>query len=70
VEIYYSNHQNYLYIDTKDNNIKKEVELLDSKVTVKIGDYNKDSLLIKEIEKNHCILKGVEMFYEKNKFFD
>ena len=59
-----------IYIDTTDKKIKEEVELIDSKISVKIGSYNKESLLIKEIEKNHVIIKGVETYYEKNKFFD
>ena len=41
-----------IYIDTKDAKLKEEVELIDSKISVKIGTYNKDSLLIKEIDKN------------------
>ncbi|MBI2129027.1 nucleotidyltransferase domain-containing protein [Candidatus Woesearchaeota archaeon] len=59
-----------IYIDTKDAKLKEEVEQIDSKISVKIGSYNKDSLLIKEIEKNHAIIKGTELYYEKNKFFD
>lgn len=58
-----------IYIDTEDADIKKELHLLDSKLSIKIGKYNKDNLLIKEIEKNHVILKGVECYYEKTKFF-
>jgi predicted nucleotidyltransferase len=59
-----------IYIDTTDNKLKEEIELIDSKISVKIGEYNKESLLIKEIEKNHAIIKGIELYYEKNKFFD
>jgi len=59
-----------VYIDTINVRIKKEIELIDSKINIKIGKYNKDSLLIKEIDKNHVIIKGVESYYEKNKFFD
>ncbi len=59
-----------IYIDTTDNRLKEEIESIDSKISVKIGEYNKDSLLIKEIEKNHVIIKGVEAYYEKNRFFD
>jgi len=59
-----------IYIETKDRRIKEEVELIDSKISVKIGEYDKESLLIREIEKNHIIIKGVESYYEKNKFFD
>jgi predicted nucleotidyltransferase len=59
-----------IYIDTKDNKLKEEIEAINSKINIKIGSYNKESLLIKEIEKNHIIIKGVEQYYEKNKFFD
>ena len=59
-----------IYMDTTNSNLKEEVALIDSKISVKIGKYNKDSLLIKEIEKSHVIIKGVEIYYEKNKFFD
>ena len=43
---------------------------INSRLSIKIGKYNKDNLLIKEIEKNHVIIKGVEIFYEKYKIFD
>ena len=59
-----------IYIDTKNNRLKEEVELIDSKISVKIGKYNQDGLLIKEIEKNHAVIKGIELYYEKNRFFD
>ena len=59
-----------IYIDTTDKKLKEEVELIDSRINVKIGKYNKESLLIKEIDKNHVIIKGIEPYYEKNKFFD
>lgn len=58
-----------IYIETQDNKIKKDLESFDSKISVKIGLYDKSSFLIKEIEKNHIILKGVEKYYEKNEFF-
>lgn len=58
-----------LYAETEDTSIKKEIQLSDSRLSVKIGKYNKDSLLIKEIEKSHVILKGAEQYYEKSKFF-
>ena len=58
-----------IYIETEEKNIKKDIELLSSKVSVKIGKYNKDNLLIKEIEDNHIIIKGVEKFYENFGFF-
>ena len=58
-----------IYIETKDRDIRKELQLLDSRLSIKIGEYNKQNLLIKEIEINHVIIKGIEKFYEKNKFF-
>jgi len=54
-----------IFIETKDRNLKKELELINSRLSVKIGDYDRSSSLIKEIEKNHVIIKGVEPFYEK-----
>ena len=54
-----------VFIETKDRNLKKELELLNSRLSVKIGEYDRSSPLIKEIEKNHIIIKGAEIFYEK-----
>jgi predicted nucleotidyltransferase len=59
-----------LYIETEDLALKKEIELIDSRLSVKIGRYDKENLLIKEIETNHIIVKGIEHFYETNRFFD
>ncbi len=59
-----------IYIETTNIRLKNELEEINSKLNVKIGKYNKDNLLIKEIEKNHVIIKGVEIFYEKYKIFD
>jgi len=53
-----------IYIETNDKNIKDKIERLNSRISVKIGVFDKKSLLIKEIIKNHIILKGVERFYE------
>ncbi len=59
-----------IFIETKDRNLKKELEQLNSRLSVKIGSYTRSSPLIKEIEKNHIIIKGVELFYERSKFFE
>lgn len=56
-----------IFIETRDRNLKKELQLLNSKLSVKIGNYNRTNLLIREIKKNHVIIKGVEMYYEKAK---
>ena len=54
-----------VFIETKDRNLKKELELLNSRLSVKIGEYDRSSPLIKEIEKKHVIIKGAEIFYER-----
>ncbi len=59
-----------VYIETKDRKIKAQTGLIDTKLSIKIGAYDKESPLIKEIEKNHVIIKGVEVYYEKSKFFE
>jgi len=59
-----------VYIETDKLELKKELSLIDSRISIKIGNYDKEAALIKEIEKAHVIIKGVEEYYEKNKFFD
>jgi len=59
-----------VFIESINRNVKKELSLLDSKLSIKIGKYDKNNNLIKEIEKNHVIIKGVDEYYEKNKFFE
>jgi len=58
-----------IYIETTNPAIKKELQSINSKLSIKIGKFDSSSLLIKEIIKNHVIIRGVEDFYEKNKFF-
>ncbi len=58
-----------IFIETENTEIKKEYNLIDSKLSVKIGNLNKDNLLVKEIEKNHIIIKGVEDYYGKSGIF-
>jgi predicted nucleotidyltransferase len=59
-----------IYIETINKEIKKELEIVNSRANIKMGKYDSANLLIKEIEKNHVIIKGVEIFYEKYKFFE
>ena len=59
-----------IYIETGDRNIKKAAENIHSKVKVKIGPFDIKSNLIKEIIKDHVILRGFEEFYEKKPFFE
>lgn len=58
-----------IYIESENVNLKKEIEQIDSKLSVKIGRYDRENLLIKEIESNHIVIKGIEKFYDKNRFF-
>jgi predicted nucleotidyltransferase len=59
-----------IYVETEDKKIKTEIEFTSLKIKVKIGKFEPDSNLIKEIIKNHVILRGVEGYYEKTKFFE
>jgi len=58
-----------IYIKTKKKESKEKIEAIHSKISVKIGPMDIDSQLIKEIIKDHIILRGEEEFYEKTKFF-
>lgn len=58
-----------LFVETGDRRVEEELESIHSKINVKIGEFDLSSPLIKEIIKNHVILRGVEDFYEKTGFF-
>jgi predicted nucleotidyltransferase len=53
-----------IFIKTKDRDLKKEIEQLNTKISVKIGSLN-DEILSNEIKKDHIILKGAEQYYDK-----
>ncbi len=59
-----------IYIETTNPKIKEEVQKIYDLINVKIGKFNPEDLLIKEIIKNHAIIKGGEEYYEKIKFFN
>ena len=59
-----------IYVNTTDKNLIKNIENLNLKLSVKIGKFDKSSLLIKEIIKDHIIIRGVETFYEYTNFFE
>ncbi len=58
-----------VYIETTNQKIKEDVLGIYDLLSIKIGKFNPDDLLIKEIIKNHVILRGGEEYYEKIKFF-
>lgn len=54
-----------IYLETEDSKIKNKIKEINSKLSIKIGKFENNSLLIKEIIKNHIIIRGVEDFYER-----
>lgn len=54
-----------IYIETTNKTIKEEAEEIYSKINIKIGDFKKENLLIKEIIKDHIIIRGSELYYER-----
>lgn len=59
-----------IYIETTNSKIKQDVEKIYDTISVKIGNFNPDDLLMKEIIKNHAIITGGEDYYEKISFFE
>ncbi len=58
-----------IYLETNDNKVKNKIKEINSKLSIKIGKFDTKSLLIKEIIKNHIIIRGLEDFYERVEFF-
>ncbi len=58
-----------IYVDTRNKKIKEDILGIYDKVSVQIGNFDKENLLIKEIIRNHVIIQGGESFYEKLGFF-
>lgn len=58
-----------VFVETKRRNVKECLESVHSKISVKIGEFDLGHPLIREVVNNHIILRGVEEFYEKTKFF-
>jgi predicted nucleotidyltransferase len=58
-----------IYIETTNPKIKKEIENIYNKISVKIGPFDTTQPLVKEIQKNHIILKGGEHYHEKYSLF-
>jgi len=58
-----------LYVSTQNKKLKQEIEEINSGLSVKTGEFELSSFLIREIVKKHVILEGVDEFYEKIGFF-
>ena len=59
-----------IYINTTDKKMQGMFRRIDERINVKIGEFSKDDLLIQEIIKDHILIQGGELFYEKLGFFD
>jgi predicted nucleotidyltransferase len=59
-----------IFIETRDKSMKQRLKIISNKINLKTGRFDVANDLIKEIIKNHVIIKGVEKFYEKTKFFE
>jgi predicted nucleotidyltransferase len=58
-----------IFVETMDNKVKNLIEKSHSAVSVKIGPFDEDSPLIREIMKDHVIIKGFEAYFDKTGFF-
>src|SRR3989344_988932 len=58
-----------IYLETNNDELKNKVKEINSKLSIKIGKFDAKSLLIREIIKNHIIIRGLEDFYERVDFF-
>jgi len=58
-----------LFIETNNNRIRGEANKINTRINTKIGIFDINNPLAREIIKDHVIIKGVEYFYEKNPIF-
>jgi predicted nucleotidyltransferase len=53
-----------IYIETNDSSLKQKLSKISDKLNIKIGNFDKDSALGKEIIKNHIIIQNISRFYK------
>ncbi|MBC8501303.1 MAG: nucleotidyltransferase domain-containing protein [DPANN group archaeon] len=53
-----------IYLETTDKKLREKTRLISEKLSVKIGELDKENLLTKEIIKNHVIIQNLERFYQ------
>lgn len=58
-----------LYICSQNNSLIDKLTQINSKISIKLGKFDTNSNLIKEIINNHIILRGEEVYYEQLRFF-
>jgi predicted nucleotidyltransferase len=59
-----------IFVETQDSAVKKRVENFHSALSVKIGPFDRNSPLIREILKDHVIIRGFEAYFDKAGFFE
>lgn len=59
-----------LFIESLNTSSKKQLEQRNSSLSVKLGNFDTRNLLIREIIKDHIIIKGVEVYFDKTGFFE
>ncbi len=58
-----------IFAETVDREAREKARQVSGKISIKIGKFDLQNNLVKEIVKNHAIVKGVEAFYERTGFF-
>ena len=59
-----------LFVETRDPNVKNDLEKRHRTLSVKTGAFDRENLLIREIIKDHIIVRGMEDYYEKIRFLE
>jgi predicted nucleotidyltransferase len=59
-----------IYLETSDSRKKKQLEQKHSSLSVKTGEFDTKNLLIREIMKDHIIIRGIEVYFDKTGFFE
>ena len=54
-----------LFIETTDPGIKKQLEQRHIRLSVKTGLFDTNDLLVREIVKDHVIIRGVEIYFDR-----
>jgi predicted nucleotidyltransferase len=54
-----------IYVETPDSKVRRQLEQKHSSLSVKIGKFDTGSMVIREIMKDHVIIKGVEIYFDK-----
>ena len=53
-----------LYVESTDREIKRSLQPLDGRLSIQLGAYDHGNPLIREMEREHIIIKGAERFHE------